>query len=152
MSFEEKLLNDYKEAMKARDSLKSGVLNFLRAEMINVALAKKKGKLDDSEALTVVRKQIKSRQDSIEQFTKGGRLDLAEKEKKEAEILKAYLPRQLDIEQLNKIIDEAAAETGACELKDMGRLMKEVNTRVAGQADGKLISDLVRKKLSKVAG
>ena len=85
---EEKILSDYKEAMKSRDTMKSSVLSFLRADMMNLAVAKKKKVLDDSEVITVIKKQIKQHQDSIEQFTKGSRLEMAEKEKQELEILK----------------------------------------------------------------
>ena len=148
---EEKILNDYKEAMKSRDTLKSSVLSFLRADMMNVAVAKKKNKLDDSEAVSVIKKQIKQRQDSIEQFTKGNRLDMAEKEKKELEILKTYLPPELSADEIKKTIEEAVALTGAQSMKDMGKVMKEVNAKIAGQADGKLVSGLVRDRLSKPA-
>jgi hypothetical protein len=146
---EEKIMNDYKEAMKQRDSIKSSALNFLRAEIMNVAIAKKKAKLDDPEIVVVIKKQIKQRQDSIEQFTKGGRMELAEKERKEFDILKAYLPPELGVEEIVRIIDECVTATGAQGIKDMGKVMKEVNARVAGQADGKLVSDLVRERLSK---
>jgi len=144
---EEKILNDYKEAMKARDALKSSALSFLRADMMNAAMAKKKAKLDDSEVIAVIKKQIKQRQDSIEQFTKGNRLELADKEKKEAEILKIYLPPELSEDAIKKVIEEAVAATGAQGLKDMGKVMKEVNAKLAGQADGKLVSELVKAKL-----
>lgn len=146
---EEKILNDYKEAMKSRDTLKISVLSFLRADMMNVAVAKKKNKLDDSEVISVIKKQIKQRQDSIEQFTKGNRLDMAEKEKKELEVLKTYLPPELSVDEIKKIIEEAVVLTGAQGIKDMGKVMKEVNTKIAGQADGKLVSDLVKERLSK---
>jgi hypothetical protein len=145
---EENILNDYKGAMKAGDKLKSSVLSFLRADMMNVAVSKKKASLDDSEAITVIKKQIKQRQDSIEQFTKGERLEMAEKEKKELEILKTYLPPEMPGEELKKIIEEVIALTAACGMKDMGKVMKEVNAKVAGQADGKLISEMVRARLS----
>jgi hypothetical protein len=145
---EEKILNDYKEAMKARDALKSSVLSFLRADLMNLAMAKKKKSLDDPEAVSVIKKQIKQRQDSIEQFTKGDRLEMAEKEKKELEILKAYLPPELSEEEVKKVIAEAVSETGASSMKDMGRLMKEVNAKLAGQADGKLVAELVKQSLS----
>ncbi|MCX5695497.1 MAG: GatB/YqeY domain-containing protein [Candidatus Omnitrophica bacterium] len=145
---EEKILNDYKEAMKARDTLKSAVLSFLRADMMNAALAKKKASLDDSEAVAIIKKQIKQRQDSIEQFTKGERLEMAEKEKKEAEILKTYLPPEMSGDEIKKVIEEVVAATSACGMKDMGKVMKEVNAKIAGQADGKLVSDLVRTRLS----
>jgi len=145
---EEKIFNDYKEAMKNKDTLKSSVLSFLRAEMINVAMAKKKKSLDDSEVIAVIRKQIKARQESIDQFKQGDRLDLADKETNELEILKSYLPPQLAADEIKKIIEEAIATVGAQDLKDMGRVMKEVTTKVAGQADGKLVSDLVKARLS----
>ncbi|MDD5116715.1 MAG: GatB/YqeY domain-containing protein [Candidatus Omnitrophica bacterium] len=144
---EEKILNDYKEAMKARDTLKSSVLSFLRADMINQATAKKKSALDDAETITVIKKQIKQRQDSIEQFTKGNRLEMADKEKKEYEILKTYLPPELSEKKIKDLIEEAIASTGASTMKDMGRLMKELTAKIAGQADGKLVSELVRQRL-----
>ncbi|MFA5096751.1 MAG: GatB/YqeY domain-containing protein [Candidatus Omnitrophota bacterium] len=145
---EEKILNDYKEAMKTGDKLKSSVLSFLRADMMNAAVAKKKKALDDTEAVSVIKKQIKQRQDSIEQFTRGQRPEMAEKEKKELEILKAYLPPELSADALKKIIEEAVAAVGADGMKDMGKVMKEVNAKAAGQADGKLVSDLVKERLS----
>jgi len=146
---EEKILNDYKEAMKLRETLKSSVLSFLRADMMNTALAKKKAKLDDSEVIAVIKKQIKQRQDSIDQFTKGNRADIAEKEAKELEILKAYLPPELPADEIKKIIEEVILEVGAQGIKDIGRVMKEVTAKIAGQADGKLVSDLVKERLSK---
>ncbi len=145
---EEKILNDYKEAMKAKDALKSSVLSFLRAELINVAMAKKKKGLDDNEVIAVIRKQIKGRQDSIAQFKQGNRLDLAEKESKEWEILKTYLPQEMSTDEIKKIIEETIAATGASSMKDMGKVMRELNSKVAGRADAKLVSDLVKQKLS----
>ena len=149
MSLEEKLLSDYKEAMKSRDTLKSSVLSFLRSDMMNVAVAKKKAKLDDSEAISVIKKQIKQHQDSVDQFTKGNRPDMAEKEAKELEILKTYLPPELSIDEIKRIIEEVILELGAQDMKDMGRVMKEVTAKAAGQADGRLVSDLVKERLSR---
>ena len=146
--FEEKIMQDYKEAMKARDSVRSTVLNFLRAEFKNVAIAKKKDVLDDDEAAAIIKKQIKQRQDSIDQFEKGGRNDLAEKEVKEMVILKAYLPAELPVEEIKKILEEVVVATGALSMKDMGKVMKEANAKIAGKADGKLVSDLVRQRLT----
>jgi uncharacterized protein YqeY len=148
---EEKILNDYKEAMKAKDTVKSSTLNFLRAELINVAMAKKKKILDDGEVISVIKKQIKQHQDSVEQFTKGGRQDLAEKETRELEVLKAYLPPELSADEIKKIIEEVIVATAAQGMKDMGKVMKEVTVQVAGRADGKLVSDLVKERLSKGA-
>ncbi len=144
---EEKIMKDYQEALRSRDSLKSSVLSFLRADIMNTALAKKKDKLDDTDIVAVVRKQIKSRQDSIEQFTKGSRQDLADKEQKELAILKEYLPQELSADQIAKIIQEVIVATGAKDIKDMGKVMKEVTVKIAGKADPKLVSDLVRQKL-----
>lgn len=144
----EKIFNDYKEAMKARDTLKSSVLSFLRADMLNQATAMKKDKLLDAEVITVIKKQIKQRQDSIQQFTSGGRLEAADKEKKESEILKGYLPAELSAEQIKSLMEEVIISIGARDIKDMGRLMKELTVKLAGQADGKLVSDLVRQRLT----
>ena len=148
---EEKIINDYKEAMKARDSVKSTILSTIRAEMMNLALSKKKDKCDDNDIISIFRKQVKQHEDSIEQFTKGNLPDLVEKEKKELEILKAYLPEELSPEVIKKIIEEAVTATGAIGIKDMGKVMKEVNAKVAGKADGKTVSDLVKERLSKPA-
>jgi len=145
---EDKILSDYKDAMKSKDALKSSVLSFLRADLIYVATAKKKNKLDDNEVIPVIKKQIKQRQDSIEQFTKGNRMEMADKEKKELDILKTYLPIELSVDEVKKIISEVILSLQATDLKDMGRVMKEVNLKMAGQADGKLISDLVREGLT----
>lgn len=147
---EEKILNDYKEAMKNKDTLKSAVLSFLRAELINTALAKKKRVLEDNEVIAVIRKQIKARQDSIEQFKEGSRFDLAEKETKELGILQSYLPPEVSPDEIKKIIEEAISSTGASGIKDMGKVIKEVMAKVAAQADSKLVSDLVKERLTRV--
>jgi uncharacterized protein YqeY len=134
--------------MKNKDGLKSSVLNFLRAEFMNVAIARKKKTLDDGDCLTVIRKQIKERQDSIEQFTKGNRQDLADKETKELQILKVYLPKELSEDEIKGIIEEAIVLTQAAGMKDMGKVMKEATAKIAGRADGKLVSELVKTRLS----
>jgi uncharacterized protein len=146
---EEKILNHYKQAMKDKDALKSSVLSFLRAELLNTAIAGKKKALDDNEIIAVIRKQAKQRQDSIEQFTKGGRADLADKETKEMEILKSYLPKEIPAGQIQGIIEEAVASTGAGGIKDMGKVMKEVLAKVGAQADSKIVSEMVRLRLAK---
>jgi len=145
---EEEIFDAYKEAMKSKDGLKSSVLNFLRAEFMNVAFAKKKKNLDDSDCLAVIRKQMKQREESIEQFIKGNRQDLADKEAEELKILKVYLPQELSSDEIKKIVEEAVVFTQAAGIKDMGKVMKEVNLKIAGRADGKLVSDLVKAKLS----
>lgn len=148
MTLEERIAADYKESMKARDQLKTQTISFLRSEMKYSAIDKKKDKLDDADVLQVVKKLIKQRQDSIAQFERGGRQDLADKEKKELELLKCYLPEELSEADLARVVDEVSSELGAATMKDMGRVMKEVMARTKGAADSKLTSDLVRKKLS----
>ncbi len=147
MTLEEKIFSDYKDALKARDSLKSSILSLLRADILKSAVDKNKSKLDEAEVIVAIKKQIKQHQDSIEQFQKGARLELAEKEAKELEIIKTYLPAQLGESELVVIVNEAVAVVGAQGMKDMGKVMKEVLEKVGSAADGKLVSELVRKKL-----
>ena len=147
MSLEEQILNDYKVAMKQGDKVKSSVLSFLRASLMNLAIAQSKNKLDDTDVISVIKKQIKRCQDSIKQFNAGGREDLVEKETRELKILEPYLPDQLSAQELEKIISEVISEIDARSIKDMGNVMKEVISRVADQADGKLVSELVKKQL-----
>lgn len=148
---EEKILKDYQQAMKARDNLKSTILSLLRSEIANAALKVKKSKLDDDGVIAIIRRQIKQHQDSIEQFQKGARTDLVDKETRELEILKSYLPEQLPVEELKKIIEEVITQVGAQGLKDMGRVMKEVVSKVGPAADAKTVSELVKERLSKTA-
>jgi uncharacterized protein YqeY len=146
---EEKILKDYKEAMKAKDTIRASTLSFLRSALSNAAIEKKNKKLDDPEVTGVIKKQIKSHQDSIEQFKKGNRTDLVEKESAELKILKSYLPPELPEREIKKAIEEVITETQATDMKDMGKVMKEVMAKIAGQADGKLVSSLVKERLSK---
>lgn len=146
---EEKILSDYKEAMKSQDKVKSSTLSFLRAELINVAIAKKKNALDDNEVITVIKKQVKQHQDSIEQFKKGSREDLVTKEEAELGILKGYLPPQLSDEEIKQLIEEAVTTLGLSGMKDMGKVMKEVSLKVGQSADSKVVSDLVRERLTR---
>jgi uncharacterized protein len=144
---EEKILGDFKDAMKQKDSLRVSTLSFLRGQFGYAALERKKDKLDDSDCIAVIKKLIKQHQDSIEQFTAGGRLDLAEKETKELEILKVYLPPEMSSSDIAVIIEAAIAALGATSIKDMGAVIKEVRAKTEGSADGKVISDLVRQRL-----
>lgn len=144
---EEKIMNDYKDAMKNKDTIKSSALSFLRSEMMNAAIDKRKKNLEDNEIISVIKKQIKQRQDSIEQFEKGNRLDLAGKEKKELEILKSYLPEQLAPEAVKAAVKEVIAAVGAQGMKDMGKVMKEVTAKLEGKADGRVVSEIVKELL-----
>ena len=148
MSLEKQIDKDYIQAMKDRDQQKSSALSYLRAMIKQVKVDQRLEALDDAGVTMVLKKQIKQRQDSIEQFEKGGRLDLAAKEKAEAELMKGYLPAEMSTDDVKRFIDEAIKETGAVSMKDMGNVMKSVRDKVAGRADGKLVSELVKEKLS----
>ncbi len=148
MSLEDKISQDYVTAMKGRDAFRSSVLSFLRAQIKNVKIDKRVEKVSDEEVAVVIKKQIKQRQDSIAQFTSGGRMDLAEKEQKEVAVLQSYLPAQASIEVIQAAIEEAMKSTSASSIKDMGKVMKEVLTKLAGQADNQAVSALVKERLA----
>jgi len=148
MSLEEKILNDFKAAMKARDTVRISILSFLRAQLNYLALEKNKKVLEDADCLGAIKRLIKQHQDSIEQFKAGARQDLADKEILELDILKVYLPLEISEEALGKIVDEVITSTGAVGIKDMGKVMKDVLARTAGAADGKMVSEMVKSRLS----
>jgi uncharacterized protein YqeY len=150
MTIPEQIDNDIKEAMKARQADKLSVLRMLKAAVKNAAIEKggQAGVLDDVEATAVIRKQVKQRQDSVESFDKGGRPELAAKERAEIETLQAYLPQALSGEELTRLVDEAIAETGATGKAQMGAVMKALGPKVAGRADGKTLSLEVQKRLA----
>ncbi len=144
----EQINQEYIQAMKNRDSLRVSTLSFLRAQIKNVMIDRKSEKIEDADVIQVIKKQAKQRQDSIEQYEKGGRPELAAKEKQELDILKEYLPEEMSADQLRPFVDEAVKESGATSMKDMGRVMKALMSRVAGKADNKMISRLVKQALS----
>jgi len=150
MSFQAQIDQDLKEAMKAKQAERLGVIRMLKSALKNLAI--EKGGidfvLDDATALSVVRKEMKKRQDSIEGFEKGNRPDLAAKEKSEAEILAAYLPKPLTPEEIAALVKDAIAEVGATSKAQMGAVMKVANERAAGRADGKTLSAAVNAQLS----
>lgn len=147
---EEQIASDYKQAMKEKDAAKSSALSFLRSQLKYAAIEKKNDRLTDAEVVAVIKKQVKQRQDSIEQFEKGGRPDLVEKEKKELAILKSYLPAEMPPQQLETLVDNAIRESCAAAMKDMGRVMKALLPQIAGKADNAAVSQLVKEKLSKM--
>jgi len=120
----------------------------LRAELHNLSIDKRNKKLEDSDVIIVIKRQIKRHQDSIDQFKKGQRQDLVDKETKELEILESYLPKQLSEEEIRKVVEEVVSSSGAKDIKDMGKVMKEVMAKIGDSADGKIISNLVKEKLS----
>jgi len=148
MSLEETINTDYVTAMKAKDSVKSGTLNFLRAAIKNIHIDKKVETLEDTEVIAVLKKQVKQRQDSITQFGQGGRQDLVDKEQAELDILKGYLPEEMSEEKLEEIVKATIQQEQANSMKDMGKVMKAVLAKVEGQADNGLVSTLIKKALS----
>jgi uncharacterized protein YqeY len=136
------------DAMRSRNAIRLGALRMLKAALVNRAVEKGSG-LDDREALQVVAGLVKQRRDSIEQFEKGGRRDLAEKEAAEIAVLETYLPPPADLASVERAVAEAIAETGASSLKDIGPVMKVAMAKLAGSsADGKAVNELVRKTLA----
>jgi len=135
--------------MRAKDATRLGVLRMLKSALKYSAIDKAgaEGQLDDAEASQVIRKQVKQRQDSIEQFEKGGRPELAAKEKEELAILNAYLPKGLEADELAALVRETIAEVGATSKAQMGAVMKALQAKVAGRADGKTLSQEVQRQL-----
>ncbi len=150
MTLQERVDSDLKEAMRAKDTRKLGVLRMLKSALKYAAIAKSgsDAELSDTETAQVVRKQVKQRQDSIESFEKGGRAELAAKEKEELLILDAYLPQAMSSDELAKVVRETIAETGATSKAQMGGVMKALQVKVAGRADGKTLSQEVQKQLN----
>ena len=150
MTLEERIDSDLKDAMRAKDASKLGVLRMLKSALKYAAIAKSgaEAQLTKAEAAQVVRKQAKQREDSIESFEKGGRAELAAKEKEELSILNAYLPQPMSSDELAKVVRETIAETGARSKAQMGGVMKALQAKVAGRADGKTLSQEVSRQLS----
>lgn len=150
MTVQQQIDADLKDAMRAKDAAKLSVLRMLKSAMKYAAIEKSgsEGELDDTEATQVIRKQVKQRQDSIESFEKGGRPELASKEKEELALLSAYLPQAMSAEELATAVRETIAETGATSRAQMGAVMKTLQTKLAGRADGKSLSQEVQRQLA----
>ncbi len=140
--------NEFKQAMKEKNPVKVSTLSLLRSSFKYVMIEKKTDKIEDADVITVIKKQIKQRQDSIEQYEKGGRPELAQKEREEYEILKSYLPAEMSGAEIEKAVADIVKETGSQGMKDMGKVMKEVSARLSGRADNKAVSEAVKKILS----
>jgi uncharacterized protein len=148
LSFIEGVNKAIADAMRGKESVRLGALRMLKAALMNREVERGRA-LDDAEARQVVTSLVKQRRDSIEQFTKGGRQDLADKEAAEIRVLEAYLPAAADPAAIERAVADAIAETGASSVKDMGRVMKVAMAKLAGQTvDGKAVNELVRQKLT----
>ena len=150
MKIQERIDSDLKESMRAKNASKVGVLRMVKSALTYAAIAKSgsEAELSDAEAAQVIRKQAKQRQDSIESFEKGGRAELAAKEKEELSILNAYLPQAMSSDELVKVVRETIAEVGATSKTQMSAVMKALQAKVAGRVDGKTLSAEVQKQLS----
>jgi len=147
MTLVEDINKDFLEAYKTKNETKSSVLRMLKSNLQSAE--KEKGSvLDDDEAIKVVQKEAKQRNESISEFKKGGRKDLAEKEQNELEILETYLPEQLGKDEIKKIVEETITEVGATSKADMGKVMGAVMPKVAGKTDGGQVSKAANELLS----
>jgi len=148
MTLKEKIEHDLIEAMKAHDENKLSVLRMLKSSIKNSEIQKQK-ELEETDVLQVIQTQIKSRKDSIDLYTKGGRPELAEKEESEIKILTEYLPEQLSEEAITTIVTDAITKLGASGMQDMGKVMGEIMPAVRGKADPSLVSQIVKTTLLK---
>jgi hypothetical protein len=145
----EKEINEtLKSALKGGEKVKVSVLRMVMSEIGNKKIADRVKELDDEKVIDLIQKMARRHKESIEQFREGGREDLVMKETEELAVLDAYLPEQLSEEEVTRIISESIEHTGATSLKDMGKVMNDCMSRIKGGADGKLISRIVKEKLS----
>ena len=147
MGLEERLIDEMKEAMRSGDKLRLSTIRMIRSAVKNKEIDLRK-KLEEDEIFKVIQGMVRKGEESLEQFEAGGRKDLVEKEKKEMEILKSFLPHPISMEEISRIIDQSIVETQASSLKDLGEVMKSVIPKLGGKADGKLINQVVKERLS----
>jgi uncharacterized protein YqeY len=149
MGLKEKLQSDLTDAIRSKDGVKSGTIRMLLAAITNEEVAGKSAKvLSDAEVITVLSREAKKRREAVEAYTNAKRDDLANKEKEEAAVIALYLPEQLSEADIKKLITDAIAETNAAGLAGMGLVMKVLQPKIAGKADGGLVSTLVKAALS----
>jgi uncharacterized protein YqeY len=149
MSLREKIISDLKDAMRSGDAAKRDTLRLLDSAIKNCEIEKKKkdSGLNDEEVLEVIMRSVKQRNDSIQQYINGGRPELAEKEKVELEILKAYLPEQLSEDEIRKTVQEIISGMGSATQSDMGKVMGQAMGRLKGKADGNVVKKIVGEEL-----
>ena len=147
MSLQDRISRELKEAMLAKDAEKLSTLRLLKSALGYVQIEKKTDQLSDAEITAVIQKESKKRRDSIEQYRNGGRPELAEKEARELAVLETFLPAPLSAKELDQLVRAAIQELGATSKKEMGAVVKAVQAKAAGRADGKTISGIVGKLL-----
>lgn len=143
----EKLMEDLKEAMKEKQTLRKNVVQMIRAAILQVE-KDKQIELEDNQILEIIAKEAKKRKDSLSDYEKSGREDLINQVKEEIEIISEYLPRQLTKEEITEIVKKVIEETGATSIKDMGKVMKSAKEKMGATADGKTINEVVRELLN----
>ena len=148
MGLKQQIISALTISMKAQDALRTSTLRMVKAALQNREI-EKGAELDEEELTKLLRSLVKQRRDSVEQYEKGGRQDLADKEKAEIEIIEAYLPQSASREAIEEAVAAAISETGASSMKDMGKVMKAAQAALAGKnADGRTVSEIVKAKLS----
>jgi uncharacterized protein YqeY len=147
MSLEERLNEEMKQAMKSSDKLRLSTIRMIRSAVKNREIEQRK-RLEDDDIAKVIQGMVRKGEESVDQFQIGGRQDLVDKEKKEIEILKSFLPQPISHEEILRIIDQSIEETQASSMKDLGKVMKSIMPKLGGKADGKLINQLVKERLS----
>lgn len=147
MTLKEQLLTDLKSAMKSKDKVAKDTVTMIRAAVLQKE-KDTKAELEDSDILDIIAKQHKQRKDALADFVKAGRDDLIETTNQEIAIIEKYLPEQLSREEIEKIVDETIEEVGATSMKEMGKVMGKLMPKVKGVADGKVVNEIVREKLS----
>ena len=147
MALKQQIISDLTASMKAQDAPRTSTLRMVKAAVMNREI-EKGGELDDDEMMKLLRSLVKQRHDSVEQYEKGGRQELANKEKSEIEVIEAYLPQAASREEVEAAVSAAINETGASSIKEMGKVMKAAQAALAGKnADGRMVSELVKAKL-----
>lgn len=148
MSLEERLEDEMKSALRSRDKLRLSVVRMARAAVKNKEIEERK-KLDDGAIVKVISGLVKKGEESLIHFQKANRLDLIEKQEEELKILRSFLPQQLSRDEILTLVDEAIKEANALDMKDLGKVMKSLMPKIAGRADGKVIHQVVKEKLSR---
>ncbi len=147
MSLKQQIISDLTASMKAQDAPRTSTLRMVKAAVMNREI-EKGGEMDDEEMMKLLRSLVKQRRDSVEQYEKGGRQDLADKEKTEIVVIEAYLPQAASLIEIEAAVVAAIAETGASSIKEMGKVMKAAQAALAGKnADGRTLSEIVKAKL-----
>ncbi len=148
LSLQERINEDLKAYMKSKDTFKLGVVRMVKGAVQLEKINLKKEELSDEEIIKLISKQIKMRKDSITEFTKAGRDDLVQQNEKEIEVLKEYMPEEMSEEEVINIINEAISTTGASNIKEMGKVMREVTPKVSGRFDMGRVSSIIKEKLN----